>query len=415
MRLLLLPLLIVSSFVEPPRARFYLPPVAGSKLTDDRAQAAQVFEAARQAAKRHEASAAYRLAYESLHYDANFEPARKLLGYVKFRNEWRTPFEVHQLSAGKVWHARFGWLPADYVSRYENGERYYRGRWMASDVEAKLRADISQGWRVESEHYSVLTNHSLEAGVELSQRLERLYAVWSQIFAGYVIDNAELERRFAGKAPRSRGIKQHNVVYYRMRDEYNSALRKQQPKIDITLGIYFDTERTAYFFAGDDQDAGTLWHEATHQLFSESRPTARDVGRKHDFWVIEAVACYMESMRDHPDEDFVTVGEPDAGRLPAARQRLLEDHFYVPLAELVTLGMSDLQADPRIGKIYSESAGLATFFLQADGGKYCEPFVEYLRAVYEGRTGNNTLPDLMGRTFAELDDEYKDWMQPAGD
>jgi hypothetical protein len=392
--------------------QFWLPPTDAT--AGDTAAAESLFATAKTDATSGKISDAYQRAFESLHVDPNFAPARQFLGYVKFRDAWRTPFEVRQLSAGKVWHPQFGWLPADYVARYERGERYYRGRWMSAETEAKLRADINQGWRVESEHYSVLTNHSLQAGVELSEKLERLHAVWSQLFAGYVIDQIELIRRFQGKPPRDRGIKRHQVVYYKSRDEYNAALRKEQPKIDKTLGIYFDTERTAYFFADDKQDAGTLWHEATHQLFSESRPVVRDVGRTSNFWVVEAVACYMESLEEHLDEGYVTLGEPNAGRFPAACKRLIVDDFYVPLAELTPLGMQDLQADTRIASLYSQCAGLATFFIQADNSKYREPFVGYLRAVYDGRANPNALAQIMKRGYGELDAEYRTWMEGFG-
>jgi hypothetical protein len=394
----------------PQSQRVFLPPSSEIQQSNS-AEAIKLFEDAKQAANSAQASTAYRLAFQSLHADPNFEPARKLLGYVKFRESWQTPFAVQLLGAGKVWTNRFGWLPEKNVARYKRGERYYRGRWMSAEAEAKLRTDIAQGWRIQSEHYQILTNDSLEAGVELAQKLERLHAVWLQLFAGYVIDDAELKRRFEGKPPRSRGIKQHEVVYFRDRDQYNKALRPQQPKIDMTLGIYFDNERKAYFFASKDQDVGTLWHEATHQLFSESRPTVRNVGSKNNFWAIEAVACYMESMQEHLDAGYVTLGEPSAGRLPAACERLLKDNFYVPLAELVALGTKDLQADPRINKIYSQSAGLATFFLDAGDVKYREPFVAYLQAIYNGSADESTLSKLINRTYSELDAEYHSWMK----
>ena len=397
--------------VEAGVAKFYLPPSGDVKTATDPSEAAKLFDAAKQAATNGEASNAYRLAFQSLHADPSFEPARKLLGYVRFRDAWHTPFEVRQLSADKVWTKRFGWLPKDHVSRYEKGERYYRGRWMSLENEAKLRSEIAHGWRVESDHYQILTNDNLEAGVELAQKLERLHGVWLQLFAGFVIDKAELVRRFEGKPPRSRGLKQHQVVYFRDRNQYNATLRSQQPKIDMTLGIYFDNEHKAYFFAGKDQDNGTLWHEATHQLFSESRPTVRDIGAKSNFWAVEAVACYMESLQEHLDQGFVTLGEPNAGRLPAACERLLKDNFYVPLAQLVALGTKDLQADTRINKIYSQSAGLATFFLDADDGKYREPFVAYLQAIYNGSADESTLSKLTKRSYSELDAEYHSWMK----
>ena len=71
---------------------------------------------------------------------------------------------------------------------------------MTSAAEGSLRTDIKRGWRIESEHYAVTTNHSLEEGVALSRRLETLYAVWQQAFAGYQSSEAEIARRFEGRA-----------------------------------------------------------------------------------------------------------------------------------------------------------------------------------------------------------------------
>jgi hypothetical protein len=123
------------------------------------------------------------------------------------------------------------------------------------------------------------------------------------------------------------------------------------------------------------------------------------------------VACYFESAAPCWEEGFVSLGGTDAGRLPAARQRALQDNFYMPLAEVVTLGMADVQANPNIAKLYSQFAGLATFFMQADDGQYREPFVAYLRAVYDGRADETTLSRLTGRSYAELDLAYRQWLQ----
>src|SRR5690606_37287306 len=101
----------------------------------------------------------------------------------------------------------FGWLPEVHVARYEQGERYYRGRWVTAEKEAELRKTITQGWRIETDHYTLQTNDSLTTGVQLARQLERLHTVWSQVFAGYLLDDAELARRFEGKPPRSRGVR----------------------------------------------------------------------------------------------------------------------------------------------------------------------------------------------------------------
>ena len=375
------------------------------RLRDE--QADRLYDLARRAVREHHPSVACQLVTEAVRENPDHKQARRWLGYVKLRETWHTPFEVRQLGAGKFWDAKAGWLPKSHLPRYQKGQRYYQGRWMSADDEAKLRGDVKRGWRVETAHYIVTTNHSLEEGSRLAGQLETLYAIWQQVFIAFVADESELERRFDGRAARGE-TRQHNVVYYRTRDEYNDALRSTQPKIDITLGIYLDTSRTAYFFAGEDQDPGTLYHEATHQLFYETRPAAADVGRRDNFWIIEGIACYMESLADK--RGYYTLGGMDAGRMPAARHRLLEDKFYVPLAELVTIGLGDLQHDSRIAKIYSQSAGLADFLMHAVSGRYREALVRYLSAIYAGRANTHTLAELTRTSYETLDRQYRAFM-----
>jgi hypothetical protein len=238
--------------------------------------------------------------------------------------------------------------------------------------------------------------------------LEQLYDVWQQVFISYVADDAELRRRIAGGVPRT-SRKQHNVVCFRTRDQYNEALRSAQPRIDITLGIYLDQTHVAYFFAGENQDPGTIYHEATHQLFQESRPVVRNVGARDNFWIIEGIACYMESLQDQGG--YFTLGGSNGGRMPAARHRLVEDHFYVPLSELVQLGMAALQAHQRLPQIYSQSAGLADFLMHDQQGRYREALVEYLVGVYTGRADPRTLADRAGVDYETLDRQYQEFMR----
>ncbi len=182
----------------------------------------------------------------------------------------------------------------------------------------------------------------------------------------------------------------------------------------MTLGIYFDTTRKAYFFAGDEQDPGTLYHEGAHQLFQETRNVAPQVGAKDNFWIVEAIACYMESLAAH--NGYYTLGGANAGRVPAARHRLLTDQFYVPLAELTATSRQDLQRDPRIAMIYSQSAGLADFFMHAGGGAKRDALNRYLATVYAGRAKPQSLAELMGESFDQLDAQYRDFMsEGAGD
>jgi hypothetical protein len=402
---------------EPDQLTLFLPP-ANSAADDSaevpawrkrwqtlrNARADELMKLARQAVDEKRASIVYELVVEALRENPDHEQARAVLGYARFRGAWHTPFEIRQLRAGKVWHERFGWLPQAHVERYEKGERFALGRWMTDDEEAALRRDLARGWRVETEHYVVTTNHSLEEGVALARKLETLYGIWRQVFASYVQGEAEIARRLDGRAP-PLAPRQHEVSYYRTRAEYNDALRAAQPKIDMTLGIYFDTARKAYFFAGDEQHPGTLYHEAAHQLFYETRKASPRFGRESNFWIVEGIACYMESLQVH--DGYCTLGGANAGRMPAARHRLLVDNFYVPFDELARIGMEALQHDERIAMLYSQSAGLADFLMHADGGRYRDALAQYLVAVYAGRATPATLSQLAGASYEELDRRYR--------
>lgn len=370
------------------------------------AQAAALLGLARQAMRAKRASLAYELVLEMLRVDPQNDEGRKLLGFVKFRGEWHTPFEAEKLKARYAWHERFGWLPQGHLARYEAGERYYNGKWISAEEEARIRSDIRSAWYVQTEHYSIRTNVSLEAGVELGQRLERLYRAWQQTFAAYSASPDQLIRLFEGRATGRRADgPRHLVVYFRDRDEYRRALAMYVPEDVETTGIYIGDARTAYFYASEQVDHTTLYHEASHQLFSESKEVATHIGLRGNFWIVEGIACYLESFTE--GDDFDTLGGTASPRLAAARHRALEDNFYVPLAQLVMYGMNDLQRDPRIAMLYSQSAGLAHFLMHYDNGRYRDALLGYLAAIYAGEDRAETLAELTGRSYADLDEEYR--------
>jgi hypothetical protein len=181
----------------------------------------------------------------------------------------------------------------------------------------------------------------------------------------------------------------------------------------MTNGIYWTPTKTIWFFvdpAADprEPDPVTIHHEATHQLFTEGRVDAEKTrqlaGDRCGFWAIEAAACYMESLQ--PTDFGWTVGGRDAGRVPAAKDRL-DEEFYVPFAELCSMGRRTFQAHEQLQQVYSQIAGQADFLMNGVGGRYRESFVEYLARVYCGTADPETLARLCKQTYAELDDEYR--------
>ena len=399
-----------------------------SALRQERAEA--LFELAQRAAKERNVTLAVQWASQTLRENPDHELARRVFGYLASEGEWWRSYGRSMKDQGHIWHHQFGWIRSQDLARYKGGQRKWNGKWIDNEEEATLRHDIRSGWQVRTEHYLVTTNHSFAAGLELAQRLEQLQQIWRQVFAEYYLTassaQALFQALFRGQTPLPRPRAAHRVTLFRNREEYIRSLRPAQPRIDVSLGIYFDSTRRAYFFAGDEDHTTTMYHEATHQLFQEakSRGKPRDksrlrrrgqksVARGWNFWIIEGIATYMESLRpdpDRPGEGVWKLGGMNSGRMPAARHRLINDNYYVPLDRLTKMGMSDIQRHPDIAKLYSQFAGLTTFFMHYDQGRYRRPLVKYLGLVYSGKDRPHSLARLTGRSYPELDTEYRQFM-----
>jgi hypothetical protein len=377
------------------------------QLREERAK--ELFELAKQALSSHRPTLAFELLTAAVRENPDHAEGRRILGYEQFEGRWRTPYEATQARAHKVWHAKYGWLLQDRVARYEAGERYQLGRWSKAADDARRHADIAHGWDIETEHYHVRTDHSLEEGVRMATRLERLYRAWQQLFVTFYVSESELRRAFAGGAVEARRPARHQVIYFRDRDEYVAEMQKIDPRVGMTTGYYYPPQRKAYFFVPAEPDDSIVYHEATHQLFNEMRPVVPLPGREANFWVLEGVACFMESLVER--DGFCVLGGLNAVRLGGARQRLLVDHFYVPLAELADMSMDRLQHDERIRSLYTEASGL-TYFLVFDGdGRFRDTLVAYLVAIYTGRDRPGTLAQLTGSDYPRLDAEYRAFVQ----
>ncbi len=376
--------------------------------------ATAAFEKARTAVAAGEVSEALQRACLAVALDPNHADARRLLGYQRVGDRWAGKYAQHMLGSGHVWSREHGWIKADHAAKYAAGLRPWGQKWITVAEDAERHADIEHGWTVRTDHFQVITNVDRAAAANLAIRLESYYQLWRQLFGEFALTPAELQARLDGKETDGFLRRPMKVVYHRNRQEYNDALIRRQPQIAMTNGIYFDRERESHFFAGDDQDLGAIAHEAVHQFFYESAPKpTRHLTATANAWAVEGVACYFETLQEQPTEigPAYTVGRPNAGRVQAARHRRIVDNFYVPLAELNALGILDLQQRPDIAPLYSQSAGLASFFIDGRDGEYRRPFRELLRLIYAGRDEAGSLPELADQNAGELDREYQQFME----
>jgi len=334
-------------------------------------------------------SSAVALLFETLRDDPDHERARKAGGWARRDDRWLWPETARRLDAGEVRDAERGWIPKSVAGR-----------------PAAVRPGRPTTWA--SDHWKITSTATPAAAATLAAELETAHDVWRQAFGGFVLEPAEQEKAFEGRSrPGSHGP--FAATLFADRAAYVAELEKLEPTIARTLGLYWMPTRTAYFFppgdGADEPGPSTIHHEAAHQLFAEMRKTSPLAGERCGFWALEAAACYIESLEPAPYG--WTLGGRDAGRTPAARERLIDDGFYVPLEELCGLGRAELQADDRLPAIYSQISGLADFFMNGEQGKYREAFVEYLVRIYTGTVSPDTLARLCGTNYADLDDAYR--------
>lgn len=417
-------------------------------------RAREIYSLARSALRAGLPSLAFSLVGDVLRIDPDHKYARAVLGAELFRDplrkddaayagEWVSAFEKQMRSGSKprVLHPKFGWIPAASVARYEDGLRPWKGGWISVEKEAELRRNFDNAWEIPSEHFLIRTNVGLEAGAALSADLELFHDWLQQNLAAFFDTPAALQDRFEDATTRSssRPPKPMVVHYYATREEYEQVVRGKVPPQIETNGLYWEPDRTSYFFAGDELvDRATHFHEATHQILDcataeDRRKAARVRGQKlrirnpppwtlcekSNAWIIEGLACYFESFEISDGQ--ISVGRPDYERFVIARERAIgiENAFYLPSQQLFAMGRDELQQNLNIGPIYSQSAGFTHFLMHYEDGLYRDDLIALLVAIYRPAADDvlvePSLTKIAGVSGEDFDHQYRTHMQNLAD
>jgi hypothetical protein len=342
-----------------------------------RNQAANLWDLAREQLDQGRATEAYQLVHEVLREDPEHADARRVLGYRRVGERWSQTRESVRPKFGRTTHPQFGWRRNQY-------------------------------WRIDSPHFRVTTSLSGAAGMELAKTLEELHTVWRQLFFRYWSTREELTEWMRGRESFSESLRRHEVILFRDRDEYIQQLVRYEPQIAISMGYYAKRRKTSFFYAGEQTLGATWFHEGTHQLFQEYGNAVADPGERWNFWVVEGIALYMESLVRHPG--YYAVGGFDADRLQYARRRRYSGEFYMPAAELFRLGRESLQQHPDIRPIYTQAAGFTHFLMDGEQGRFRDSLVNYLTLVYLGRDTPASLQQMGSPPPEELDGRYPDFL-----
>ncbi len=263
-------------------------------------------------------------------------------------------------------------------------------------------------WRVKTDHFLIVTDHSAAAAENAAIVLEELHCVWRQMFAALWLDGRGLKRAMDGaQLPRRR--RQHKVVLFASRDEYIRRLQPAEPQVTMSTGMYRDVVSTSFFYVDEPVRVDVWRHEVTHQLFQEILQADPGVGNASGFWAVEAIALYLESARR--GDGYYELGGIDARRLQYARYRALNEQYYVPIGALSRFGKQQLQSHADIRKLYSQSAGLAHFLMDGAHAAYRPAFIEYLGELYRLGARAQSLAVLAGVEDAQLDYGYHEYLK----
>jgi uncharacterized protein YozE (UPF0346 family) len=422
--------------------------------TAQKDSAGELYTLARSSLRAGFPSLAFAIIGDVVRLDPDHKFARGVLGYqlfmdperrdeVGYAGEWVSVFEK-QMRSGRtpmVQHPQFGWIPTANVARYEQGLRPWKGDWISAEREAEFRRDFRNSWEIESEHFLVKTNVSLEAGLELSRQLETFHGWLQQNFAAFFDTPQSLQERFekAVRTSSARRSKPLEVHYFASREEYQKRVQGKVPPGLETNGLYWQPDRTCYFYLKQTgQDFTTLFHEATHQILDVHTSDARRVAarmrglqrrqqpqewvlcERANFWLIEGIACYFESFVVD-SEGNVSLGDPECVRFDTARQRMLDPAylFYMPAKEFFALGKDEFQTHPQISPLYTQSSGFAHFLMHYQDGLYRDDLIQLLAAVYrpdaERPESDPDFSQIAEVGWMELDRQYREHMQNLDD
>lgn len=367
-----------------------------------------------------------------LERDPDHAEARRLLGYVKYAGGWATPHAKSLLEGGNVLHPKFGWVPADWVAHLDAGELpgevSSNGKpraWLKADDANALRRDWSRAWQIKTApHFVIKSDVPLDEAVAFGRRLEAFHDLFLSQFADVIGADLPLLRRMDSKDQKAVATsKKFNVDYFATKDEYVGFLHDRFGLDErISLGYYMPgkvakkarAEACSYFYK-DDENAiashATLYHEASHQILFETAGASKYDTNRTNYWIWEGLGTYFETVTPQEDGSLL-VGGLVGPRIEQAKLRI-ENGEYVPLAKFAAMDEKAFRDDAgeAVYRNYAQAMALAVFLLHGEGGRYREPFLDYVADAYRGKVKSTSLADRLGVPFETLDKQFRAFMK----
>lgn len=237
--------------------------------------------------------------------------------------------------------------------------------------------------QIDTNHFTIYTKANREISQQVARSLEQCYWVWTQMFFPFweaapqiekhftELSNAQSAADYVAQSSKRLSIRRRlSIVLFRDAQQYQQALGADNPGVQQSTGFYSNDRQTT-FLIGDASNAPTLRHELVHQLFREATQTeirrggSAMPGEQRDFWLVEGIAGYFESMVVQADGS-VTLGGWDSPRLQYARYRVLAGGDAMPLEELRRDGRLSAQSRTDLPRWYAHAIARTHQMLDGD-------------------------------------------------
>jgi len=243
----------------------------------------------------------------------------------------------------------------------------------------EIRRELGEDTHVErvEDYFFVASNDSMPKFIEYQQTVTR---VFRYLYEDYFTRKPERPIR---------------VYLFRDKSSYDAYCRSTYEKPPSTpYGFYMSRERKMVM--NISTGTGTLAHELVHPLLSEDFPGVPS-------WFNEGFASLFEQSGDRKGKMVGFVN----WRLPKLRQ-LLKINKGVALADLMKTTTEQFYGEDERGVHYA-TARYFCLYLQ-DHGLLIPFFKEFKAAAADDPTGAKSLQKVTGKTPAELEPIWRDWV-----
>ncbi len=364
--------------------------------------------------------------------DPSHAEARRLIGFLPYKGGWATPHAIHLLEKGYVLHSKFDWVLADWVPHLDRGELpgdfTSSGKpvnWLPAEEADAKREDFARAWQIKTApHFEIRTNVPLAESIAFGRRLEGFHDLFLSQFADVIGgERLPLATRFAKPSLKPIATdKKFGVSYFAKRAEYVAFLKEKFGlNEDVSLGYYMPpSEARRYpkaqprsYFYRDLENAiavhATLYHEASHQILFETAGKANVENARSNYWIWEGLGTYFETV-SLQDDGSLLVGGLVGPRIELARQRLIGDGEYEPLAKFVDRDKADFGNERDVYRNYAQAMALTVFFLHGEEGRYREAYLDYVADAYRGKL-KPSLSQRLGVPYPTLDEQFKAYLR----